>query len=169
MPWSLRRSPRFSESARPGINRWPLGSWRSCVTSSCCSSSIISSRWSRLRRSSPTCSPTVRTSKRWLTSRVRLRLSAEREYPVPPLGLAEEGQRGTADDLGRSGAVRLFVERAQAVKPDFILDIRECPGSGGGLWPVGRAPPRDRVGRRRESRSCACRHCLIAWSAVSPC
>ncbi len=56
-----------------------------------------------------------------VTSRVRLRLSAEREFPVSPLGLPDAGGQSSAGSLGTSGAVRLFVARAQAVKPDFAL------------------------------------------------
>ncbi len=43
-----------------------------------------------------------------VTSRSPLRLAGEREYPVPP--------------LVESDAVSLFLERAQAVKPSFVLD-----------------------------------------------
>ena len=55
------------------------------------------------------------------TSRVRLRVSGEREIPVPPLGLPEQGRAVPIDDLVDAPAVRLFVERAQAVKPDFVV------------------------------------------------
>jgi predicted ATPase/DNA-binding CsgD family transcriptional regulator len=48
------------------------------------------------------------------TSRVRLRLSGEREVPVPPLALA-------AADGGLSEAALLFAERARAVRPDFAV------------------------------------------------
>jgi non-specific serine/threonine protein kinase len=48
------------------------------------------------------------------TSRVRLRLSGEREVPVPPLGLAAAG-------AVEPEAVRLFAERARAVRPDFVV------------------------------------------------
>jgi excisionase family DNA binding protein len=55
-----------------------------------------------------------------VTSRVRLRLSGEREYPVPPLPLpATAGQHG--DDAAPAEAVRLFAERARAIRPDFVL------------------------------------------------
>ena len=54
-----------------------------------------------------------------VTSRVRLRLSSEREYPISPLGLPETGAPASAADNNMSASVRLFVERAQAVSPDF--------------------------------------------------
>jgi predicted ATPase/DNA-binding CsgD family transcriptional regulator len=59
-----------------------------------------------------------------ITSRVRLRLSGEREFPVSPLPLSSPG---TAEDVGMSGAVRLFTERAQAIKPDFRLTAETLP------------------------------------------
>jgi len=62
-----------------------------------------------------------------VTSRVRLRVSGEREYPVPPLTLAgTDGEMGT-ERVARSEAVRLFVERAQAVGPGFALTPENAP------------------------------------------
>ena len=55
------------------------------------------------------------------TSRERLCLSGEREYPVPPLGMPDPDQPSTPDALSRYEAVALFVERARAMKPDFGL------------------------------------------------
>jgi transcriptional regulator with XRE-family HTH domain len=57
-----------------------------------------------------------------VTSRVPLRLVGEREYPLEPLTVT--GGASTAADAGiglTSAAVELFVERAQAVRPDFAL------------------------------------------------
>jgi predicted ATPase len=56
-----------------------------------------------------------------VTSRLRLRLSSEREHVVPPLELAAQDERTVVDDVAASEAVRLFVARAQAVKEDFAL------------------------------------------------
>jgi predicted ATPase/DNA-binding XRE family transcriptional regulator len=61
------------------------------------------------------------------TSRVRLRLSGEREYPVPPLGLAARNGQPGDEDVARSAAARLFLERAQAVRPDFALTPENAP------------------------------------------
>jgi predicted ATPase/DNA-binding CsgD family transcriptional regulator len=56
-----------------------------------------------------------------VTSRVRLRLSAEHEFPIPPLALAQAEERTSAVEHGESAAVRLFIARAQAVRPDFTV------------------------------------------------
>jgi non-specific serine/threonine protein kinase len=56
-----------------------------------------------------------------ITSRVRLRLSTEREVPIPPLSVPDAEDHATAAGLSESAAVRLFVGRAQAVNPDFAL------------------------------------------------
>ncbi|MCC6792477.1 MAG: tetratricopeptide repeat protein [Thermomicrobiales bacterium] len=56
-----------------------------------------------------------------VTSRAALRLTNEREYPLPPLSLARRREGATADEVARSGAVELFVQRAKAVRPDFRL------------------------------------------------
>src|SRR5215207_9086915 len=55
------------------------------------------------------------------TSRTPLRLYGEHEFPVPPLPLPDPGSLPPVEHLTRYGALRLFVERAQAVKPDFSL------------------------------------------------
>jgi len=55
------------------------------------------------------------------TSRILLRLRAEHSYPVPPLTLPDRDGGRPAETLLQSEAVRLFVERAQAARPDFAL------------------------------------------------
>ncbi len=60
-----------------------------------------------------------------VTSRVRLRVSGEQEYPVPPLELPARGNAG--DDPASAAAVRLFAERAQAVKLGFSLTPENAP------------------------------------------
>jgi predicted ATPase/class 3 adenylate cyclase len=53
------------------------------------------------------------------TSRIPLRLYGEQEYPVPPLELPDLVRLPPLERLTQYEAVRLFVERAKAVKPDF--------------------------------------------------
>ena len=53
------------------------------------------------------------------SSRAPLRISGEQEYPVPPLDLPDPQRLPALDVLAQSDAVRLFVERAMAVRPDF--------------------------------------------------
>ena len=55
------------------------------------------------------------------TSRARLRIRAERAYPVPPLPVPDPGHPLPVDRLADIAAVRLFVERAQDVVPGFTL------------------------------------------------
>jgi hypothetical protein len=60
------------------------------------------------------------------TSRAPLRLSGEREFPVPPLALpdARDSPGGAA---APAAAVALFVQRATAVSPDFRLTAETAP------------------------------------------
>src|SRR5438309_1898102 len=53
------------------------------------------------------------------SSRAPLRISGEQEFPVPPLEVPDPQHLPTLDVLAQSDAVRLFVERAGAVRPDF--------------------------------------------------
>jgi predicted ATPase/class 3 adenylate cyclase len=61
------------------------------------------------------------------TSRVPLRLRAEREYPVPPLALPRRDVLPSIEQLSQYEVVRLFVERAQAINPDFVIDQENAP------------------------------------------
>jgi predicted ATPase/DNA-binding CsgD family transcriptional regulator len=56
-----------------------------------------------------------------VTSRIRLRISGEQEYPVSPLGLAAEEARPAVATVATAEAVRLFLARARGVDPDFTL------------------------------------------------
>ena len=56
-----------------------------------------------------------------VTSRSRLHVAGEHEFMVPPLSLPEPDQPPDLASLIQSGAVRLFIERAVAIKPDFEL------------------------------------------------
>jgi len=54
-----------------------------------------------------------------VTSRRRLGLPGEREHPVPPLPLPEPD--GTPERVAEAASAQLFVDRAQAARPDFQL------------------------------------------------
>ena len=56
-----------------------------------------------------------------VTSRESLHLSGERTYAVPPLALPELTERPSPESVARNATVELFLQRAQAVKPDFKL------------------------------------------------
>jgi len=62
-----------------------------------------------------------------VTSRMPLRLSGEREFAVPPLGLPPAFERSNVPTLTQYEAVRLFIERAQAVKADFAVTNENAP------------------------------------------
>lgn len=56
-----------------------------------------------------------------VTSREALHVRGEREYLVPPLAVPNISKLAPLESLTQSPAVELFVQRAQAVKPDFKL------------------------------------------------
>jgi predicted ATPase/DNA-binding CsgD family transcriptional regulator len=55
------------------------------------------------------------------TSREPLQIYGEREYLVTPLALPEKRPVSSFEAVAGSDAVRLFIQRARAVKPDFTL------------------------------------------------
>jgi non-specific serine/threonine protein kinase len=55
------------------------------------------------------------------TSRAALRVSVERELPVPPLDLPDPRRSASAGAVATVPAVAFFVERARAVSPRFAL------------------------------------------------
>jgi predicted ATPase/class 3 adenylate cyclase len=61
-------------------------------------------------------------AKALVTSRSPLHIRGERQFPVPPLGLPAPGDLPPPQMLQQYEGVRLFVERATQVKPDFSLD-----------------------------------------------
>lgn len=56
-----------------------------------------------------------------ISSRIRLGIRGEHEYPVPPLGVPERDRLLPPEQLVEYEAVRLFVDRAQASRVDFEL------------------------------------------------
>ncbi len=55
------------------------------------------------------------------TSRESLRIGAEREFPVLPLGIPPATDTPLLEDLAQTPAVALFVSRATAIDPGFAL------------------------------------------------
>jgi predicted ATPase/class 3 adenylate cyclase len=62
-----------------------------------------------------------------VTSRVVLHLYGEREYAVPPLSLPQRIPPPTFARLTQYEAVRLFIERARAVRADFAITVENAP------------------------------------------
>jgi predicted ATPase len=61
------------------------------------------------------------------TSRSVLRVYGEQEYPVPSLALPRPGRLPPIDRLSQYEAVRLFIERAKAARPDFSVTDENAP------------------------------------------
>ncbi len=57
-----------------------------------------------------------------VTSRELLRLRAEHQFLVAPLDLPSVKHEATTSELPDNEAVRLFAERARAIRPDFCVD-----------------------------------------------
>jgi predicted ATPase/DNA-binding CsgD family transcriptional regulator len=62
-----------------------------------------------------------------VTSRAVLHVSGEHEFPVSPLALPDLKQLPESQFLSQYAAVALFLQRAQAIKPDFQLTTVNAP------------------------------------------
>ena len=62
-----------------------------------------------------------------VTSRVPLKVQGEKEYPVPPLSLPDPKRLPPLERLAQYESVRLFIERATDVKPDFQVNNENAP------------------------------------------
>ena len=62
-----------------------------------------------------------------VTSRSPLRIRQERQFPVSPLALPDLARLPDVETVTGYSAVTLFLERAQAVKPDFSLTQDNAP------------------------------------------
>lgn len=62
-----------------------------------------------------------------VTSRIRLHVSGEQEYPVPPMAVPDPDSLPPLDQLHHYEAIDLFVERARAVNPRFSLSEENAP------------------------------------------
>ena len=56
------------------------------------------------------------------TSRERLHIYGEQEFPVQPLNLPDSNKSWNSEELKNIEAIALFIERARAVKPSLSLD-----------------------------------------------
>ena len=83
------------------------------------------------------------------TSRGPLHVYGEHEFPVPPLAVPDLDRPATIQALAEVPALALFVERAQAIRPDFALTPqnastrwpRSASGSTACRWRSSSAPP----------------------------
>jgi predicted ATPase/DNA-binding XRE family transcriptional regulator len=62
-----------------------------------------------------------------VTSQAALHLAGEHEFEVPPLSRPDPGHLPPLGRLEEYAAVRLFVTRAQAVRPSFVLTDENAP------------------------------------------
>jgi predicted ATPase/class 3 adenylate cyclase len=62
-----------------------------------------------------------------VTSRSPLHISAEHEFPVPPLQLPDPRHLPSLESLSQYESVALFIERARSVKPDFAVTNENAP------------------------------------------
>src|SRR5207248_7861720 len=62
-----------------------------------------------------------------VTSRAALHVRGEREVPVPPLAVPDVHHLPPVPVLSQYEAVRLFIERAQDVRPDFAVTNENAP------------------------------------------
>lgn len=70
-----------------------------------------------------------------VTSREALRVRGEYVFPVPPLAMPKvDLKRPSIEQLTQYEAVRLFIERAQAVKPDFMITNENAPAVAEICW-----------------------------------
>jgi predicted ATPase/class 3 adenylate cyclase len=69
-----------------------------------------------------------------VTSRTVLRAYGEQEYVVPPLALPPRRQAVPLERLSQYAAVALFIERAQAVRPDFAVTNATAPAVAEICW-----------------------------------
>ena len=99
----------------------------------CCSSSTTSSRSSSPRLRSRRSSPRARRVKVAVTSRTRLRVAGEQEFALGP--------------LAREAAVRVFLERAREVRPEFRPDEADLAAIARDLRSARLPSTRDRAGR----------------------
>ena len=61
------------------------------------------------------------------SSRAPLRVYGEQEFPVPPLGVPDTHNLPPLESLSQYAAVKLFIDRATSIKPDFKINNENAP------------------------------------------
>ncbi|MBI2324879.1 MAG: adenylate/guanylate cyclase domain-containing protein [Chloroflexi bacterium] len=56
-----------------------------------------------------------------VSTRIVLHVAGEQEYPVPPLALPDPKAVPDVEEIARAEAIQLFLERARAARPEFML------------------------------------------------
>lgn len=74
------------------------------------------------------------------TSRASLRVRGEHEYPVPPLVLPSSTQNATEEEVLRAPSGRLFLERARAASPSFVLTTENAHSVAAICWRLAGLP-----------------------------
>jgi predicted ATPase len=81
-----------------------------------------------------------------VTSRARLSLSSEHEFPIPPLAVPGPNDLPGIEALMQFGAIAFFLQRAQAIKPDWNIGCH-CSPTGQSIYPrVSKACARHSIG-----------------------
>jgi predicted ATPase/DNA-binding NarL/FixJ family response regulator/DNA-binding XRE family transcriptional regulator len=91
---------------------------------------LVLDNWEHLLAAAPDLGLVLATCQRLLvlaTSRERLRLSAEQEFPVPPLAMPAPADAADLDLLGANPSVVLLVDRARRINPGFALTAANAP------------------------------------------
>jgi predicted ATPase/class 3 adenylate cyclase len=65
------------------------------------------------------------------SSRAALKVYGEQEFPIPPLGVPDMTAAQTLESFSQFEAVKLFIERAVSVKPDFLVTNENAPAIAG--------------------------------------
>ena len=102
-----------------------------------------------------------------VTCRAVLHLSAEHDFPVPPLTLPSIHGQGALDELAASEAGRLFAARAEAARPDFTLNEDNSVTVATICRRLDGLPLAIELAAARISHLPRL-HCWSAWSAVCP-
>ena len=91
---------------------------------------LVLDNFEQLAAAAPTVSNLVAAApsmKVVVTSRSPLHVYGEHEFPVPPLALPDLDALPSLENLTQFESVALFLQRAQAVKPDFALTKENSP------------------------------------------